>query len=67
MHRLILIISSLVSLILGCSHSSKQPEKKNIALVAHKVEEPQYNRYWNDLARFLAGLPPLEGSVLDSI
>jgi hypothetical protein len=27
----------------------------------------QYDRYWNDLARYLGGLEPLAGSVLDSI
>lgn len=29
--------------------------------------EIQYDRYWNDLARYLGGLDPLTGSVLDSI
>jgi hypothetical protein len=52
---------------LGCNQKTEKNEKKSVALVAQKAPEPVYNRYWNDVARFLAGLPPLEGSVLDSV
>jgi hypothetical protein len=70
MYTIIKIISLFLCinlLWLGCSQKAEQNEKKNVALVAQKVPEPVYDRYWNDVARFLAGLPPLEGSVLDSV
>jgi hypothetical protein len=67
---IIKIISFLLCINLlssGCSQKAEQSGNKKIALVAQKVAEPVYDRYWNDVARFLAGLPPLEGSVLDSV
>ncbi|MCE3008950.1 MAG: hypothetical protein LW884_11475 [Bacteroidetes bacterium] len=48
------------------------PEKKPVEGLGPEKDSPTkpektHDRYWNDLARYVAGLPALEGSVLDSL
>ncbi len=43
------------------------PDSAAAAKPATQPDTVRNDRYWNDLARYLAGLPPLPGSVLDSI
>ncbi|MCS7086032.1 MAG: hypothetical protein RMM53_09795, partial [Bacteroidia bacterium] len=47
--------------------SSKRDETVQRDSLPPPPPEPVYDRYWNDLARLLAGMDPLPGSVLDSL
>ncbi|MCS6904026.1 MAG: hypothetical protein RML72_08435 [Bacteroidia bacterium] len=56
-------------LFLECNGVKKKNILQNVSSRQDTVlkKEVAYNRYWNDLARYLGGLPPKEGSVLDSV
>ena len=62
----------IVLLVLTCMGWSCRPVSQQVETVQVQDTVPpkpeiQYDRYWNDLARYLGGLEPLAGSVLDSI
>lgn len=55
----------------GCGQHTRpedtQAYKDSVAAAKLEAEMAQYDRYWNDYARFLGGMPPLPGSKLDSL
>jgi len=66
----LLCLLALLGLV-ACSSSNQKPQGADAETetgpdTLRYTEDPRY-RYWNDLARYLGGLKPLPGSVLDSI
>ncbi|MCS7085412.1 MAG: hypothetical protein RMM53_05455 [Bacteroidia bacterium] len=51
----------------ACTPDSPQTDASHAPDSAAVETEPVYDRYWNDLARYLAGLDPLPDSRLDSL
>lgn len=65
-----ILIALLALGLVACNGESKTTDKKKDGKEAGKTadgEDTTYDRYWNDLARYVAGKEPLPGSVLDSI
>jgi len=62
-------VSALLMGISGCKSDVKKEndEKKKSPKAIIAEPEVVYDRYWNDMASFLAGIKPNPGSVFDSI
>lgn len=70
MVRLYVLVAALS--LCACGNNSQKEknldsEKEVFQKVAQKEPVKVYNRYWNDLARYLGGLEPTPGSLLDSV
>lgn len=63
----VLWIGLWLALLSSCSQNSRT-EQSSVATdsLAQKPPLLKKNRYWNDLARYLAGMPPEKNSLLDS-
>lgn len=66
---LLLLLTGWAATLNGCRNAPKEKPKAETEVRDTVPQEPEvkYDRYWNDLARYLGGLEPLAGSVLDSI
>jgi hypothetical protein len=65
--RYILMVYLGLMLLASCQPNNKSQTQAPAQDTVKKAPEIQYDRYWNDLARYFAGMEPLTGSVLDSI
>jgi hypothetical protein len=64
---LLLIGLVAFSPLIQCNKVQKKETVEGVVSKDSVEKEIQYNRYWNDLARYLGGLPPNPGSLLDSV
>jgi hypothetical protein len=53
--------------LIQCNKVQRREAAEGVVTQDSVEKEIQYNRYWNDLARYLGGLPPNPGSLLDSV
>lgn len=55
----------------GCGQNKRaedsQAYQDSVAAAKLEADMAKYDRYWDDYARFLGGMPPLQGSKLDSL
>ncbi len=66
--RTLIVGLALVAAFSGaCRQDAKNQSRQTRADTVAVEPEPVYDRYWNDLARYLAGLEPLPESRLDSL
>jgi len=73
----LLTVNYLIIFSFGCKQESNASDTKSNSIhktssgqteeSAKEPSEVKFDRYWNDLARYLAGQEPLPGSALDSI
>ncbi len=63
----LLTLTMLAALGAAACGGKQESKKQTVETSPPPPPEPVFDRYWNDLARLLAGLDPLPGSVLDSL